>query len=104
MLSAGQVKNVGHQMSNHENSENGSDGAVNQATEFHKGFQDVDSSRDSAALVNLMNRASSFEDVVRYRERMVELCPVDVGCYTRWNPDAISVGRSDVYYLFEGYS
>lgn len=47
--------------------------------QFHKGFQDVDSSRDSSALVKAMERASRFPDVIRYRERMTTLCPIEAG-------------------------
>jgi ubiquinone/menaquinone biosynthesis C-methylase UbiE len=56
-------------------------------TEWWKGFQDVDSSTESKKFLNFMKAANKNQDIQRYRELMVELCPIrddtrilDVGC------------------------
>ena len=55
--------------------------------QFYKGFQDVDASAEANTLLGCMDAASVHPDILQYRKRMTELCPIkpghrvlDVGC------------------------
>lgn len=56
-------------------------------TEWWKGFQDIDSSAESAKFLNFMDLANANKDILGYRQLMTEFFPIgegahilDVGC------------------------
>jgi ubiquinone/menaquinone biosynthesis C-methylase UbiE len=55
--------------------------------DFHRGFQDVDGSANPQSFFQFLDLADRLPSIVKYRERMLELCPagdgstvLDVGC------------------------
>jgi ubiquinone/menaquinone biosynthesis C-methylase UbiE len=56
-------------------------------SDFHRGFEDLDRSADEQSFFQFLDLASRAPSIVKYRERMLELCPIahgsvvlDVGC------------------------
>jgi ubiquinone/menaquinone biosynthesis C-methylase UbiE len=56
-------------------------------SDFHRGFQAIDRSADEVAFFEFLDLAAQLPSLIKYRHRMVELCPIaggsmllDVGC------------------------
>jgi ubiquinone/menaquinone biosynthesis C-methylase UbiE len=56
-------------------------------TDFHRGFENVDGSADERSFFQFLDLASRLPSLGKYRDRMLELCPIadgsvvlDVGC------------------------
>ena len=56
-------------------------------SDFHRGFESVDRSQDQQSLFQFLDLAGRLPSIIRYRDRMLELCPLahgsvvlDVGC------------------------
>ena len=56
-------------------------------SDFHRGFESVDRSADQQSFFQFLDLAGRSPSIIRYRDRMLELCPIadgsvvlDVGC------------------------
>jgi ubiquinone/menaquinone biosynthesis C-methylase UbiE len=56
-------------------------------SDFHRGFETIDRSPDQQSFFQFLDLAGRFPSIIRYRDRMLELCPIadgsvvlDVGC------------------------
>jgi ubiquinone/menaquinone biosynthesis C-methylase UbiE len=47
--------------------------------DFHRGFEDVDRSAEEQSFFQFLDFAGRFPSIIKYRERMLELCPIAVG-------------------------